>query len=57
MRDLVRRERERRDREMTLDELRQLVAEARASGVSSRTIEDIFADGDRIAKERGFLHE
>lgn len=53
MRDLVRRERERRQPSMTLEELRAMLAEARASGVSTRTIDEIIAEGDSILKERG----
>lgn len=53
MRDLVRRERERREREMSLDELRRLVTEARAGGLGQRTIDEIIAEGDRIYGARG----
>jgi antitoxin ParD1/3/4 len=56
VRDLVRRDRERREREMSLDELRQFVVEARSSGISTRKIEDIIAEGDRLARARGLLH-
>lgn len=55
MRDLVRRERERRKPPMTLEELRQRLDEARASGVSDRSIKEIISEGDRILKERGTL--
>lgn len=53
MRDLVRRERERRAPPMTLEELRQLLDDAKASGVSKRSIEEILAEGKRIARSRG----
>ncbi|MFC3693322.1 ribbon-helix-helix domain-containing protein [Chenggangzhangella methanolivorans] len=53
MRDLVRRERERREPRMTLEELQQRLAEASASGPGDRTIEEIIAEGDRILKQRG----
>lgn len=43
--------------ELTLEDLRRIIEEARASGASNRTMGDIIADGDRIAKERGFLRE
>lgn len=49
LRDLVRRDQERR-----LQELRQIVEESRASGISKRTIAEIKAEGDRIAKARGY---
>lgn len=50
LRDLVRRDQERR-----LKELRQVVEDALASGVSSRTFEDRIAEGDRILRERGII--
>lgn len=50
LRDLVRRDQERR-----LKELRQVVDDALASGVSSRTFEDRIAEGDRILRERGII--
>jgi antitoxin ParD1/3/4 len=42
VRDLIRRDRARRDEELTLDDLRKLVSDARASGISTRSVEDIF---------------
>ncbi|MDR4305113.1 type II toxin-antitoxin system ParD family antitoxin [Chelatococcus sambhunathii] len=57
MRDLVRRERERRKPEMTLEELRAMLADARASGVSDRSFEEIIAEGDRILAARKLAHE
>lgn len=57
MRDLVRRERERRKPEMTLEELRAKLAGSRASGVSNRSIDDIIAEADRILKDRGTFRE
>lgn len=53
MRDLVRRERERRQPTITLEELQARLAEASASGVGTRTVDEILAEGDRILKERG----
>lgn len=50
LRDLVRRDQERR-----IEELRQIVDDALASGISTRTMQDIKDEGDRIAKERGYL--
>ena len=52
LRDLVRRDQERR-----LKELRQIVEDALASGVSSRTTDDIFADAVATAKARGTYRE
>ena len=53
MRDLVRREKARREEELTLEDVRRIVAEARAGGISNRTIADIIAEGDAIARSRG----
>lgn len=50
--DLVRRDHDRR-----LEELRRIVAEALASGVSTRTTEDIFAEAVEIARSRGTWRE
>lgn len=56
VRDLVRRDKERRGQELTLDELRQLVADAKASGTSSRSVEDIYQEAQKIvAARRGGL--
>ncbi len=44
VRDLVRRDRARREQELTLEDLRQKLAASRGSGVSGRTVEDIFAE-------------
>jgi antitoxin ParD1/3/4 len=52
VRDLVRRDRERRGQELTLEELRQLVVDARASGTSTRTVEDIFEEAKKIVRAR-----
>lgn len=52
VRDLVRRDRERRERDMSLDDLRQLVADARAGGVSPRSIDEIFEDAQKIVQAR-----
>lgn len=56
VRDLVRRDKERRGQELTLDELRQLVADAKVSGTSSRSVEDIYQEAQKIvAARRGGL--
>ena len=57
VRDLVRRDRARREQELTLDELRRKLAMSRESGVSERTIDDIFAEAREIARARGLMHE
>ncbi|MCE7030378.1 ribbon-helix-helix domain-containing protein [Jiella avicenniae] len=53
IRDLVRRDRERRSHpDLTLDDLRLMVEEARASGISDRSMEDIKAEARRRAAAR-----
>ncbi|MAU95381.1 MAG: type II toxin-antitoxin system ParD family antitoxin [Fulvimarina sp.] len=53
IRDLVRRDRERRARpDLTLDDLRRLVEEARASGIGDRSIDEIKQEGRRRASAR-----
>jgi antitoxin ParD1/3/4 len=54
--DLVRRDRDWREQELSLDELRQKLSASRDSGVSPRAVEDIFAEARRIAEERGPAH-
>jgi antitoxin ParD1/3/4 len=53
VRDLVRRDRARREQELTLEDLRQTLAASRDSGVSGRTVDDIFAEAREIARSRG----
>jgi antitoxin ParD1/3/4 len=55
VRDLVRRDRDRREQELTLEELRKKLAASRDSGVSNRSVDDIFAEARDIAKARGLL--
>ena len=58
VRDLVRRDRSQMERpELTIEDLRRIVDESRLSGVSNKTFDDIIAEGDRIAKARGFFRE
>ncbi len=57
VRDLVRRDRDRREQELTMDELRKKLADSRDSGISNRTVDEIFAEAREIAKARGILHE
>lgn len=57
VRDLVRKDRARRGEEYTIDELREIVADARAGGLSNRTTDEIFAEAERIARARGLVRE
>ena len=58
MRDLVRRDRERRSQpDLTIDDLRRIVEEARASGVSDKSVSDILAKAKKQAKTDGLLNE
>lgn len=53
--ELVERDRESRSDEERIEEIRKMIAESEASGVSDMTIEDIRREGRRLARERGFL--
>jgi antitoxin ParD1/3/4 len=54
MRDLIRRDRERRSHaELSLDDVQRIVAEARAGGTSDKTLADILAEAKSEAKARG----
>ncbi|MCC6920043.1 MAG: type II toxin-antitoxin system ParD family antitoxin [Alphaproteobacteria bacterium] len=53
VRDLVRRDRERRSQELTIEELRQIVADARESGIGTRSPEQIFAEARDMVRARG----
>lgn len=58
VRDLVRRDRERReksDKVYTVEELRELLADARKGGKSTMTIADIRETGRRVAALNGWL--
>jgi antitoxin ParD1/3/4 len=57
VRDLVRRDRSRRDQELTMEELRQIVADSRTSGASAQSVDDIFRNAELIVKARGILRE
>ncbi|MGH7101713.1 MAG: type II toxin-antitoxin system ParD family antitoxin [Acetobacteraceae bacterium] len=57
VRDLVRRDRARREQELTLEELRRKLAASREDGVSDRAVDDIFAEALEIARARGLMHE
>jgi antitoxin ParD1/3/4 len=53
MRDLIRRDRERRSHaELSLDDVQRIVAEARAGGTSDKTLADILAEAKSAAKAR-----
>ena len=56
VRGLVERDRERRDQQR-IEELRRLVDEGLASGLSTRTTAEIFAEAVEIAKARGTYRE
>lgn len=57
VRDLIRRDRARREQELTIEELRRKLAASRESGESDRSIDDIFAEAERIARARGMIPE
>lgn len=58
VRDLVRRDRERRSHpELTMDDLRRIVDELRASGVGEKSVSDILAQANKRAKASGHLNE
>lgn len=50
VRDLVRRDRARREQDLTLEELRRKLAASRESGLSNRTVDDIFAEAREIVR-------
>ncbi len=52
--ELIRRDRESHAvRELTIEDLRRIVEEARASGDGGKPLEAIITEGDRIAASRG----
>lgn len=53
LRDLVRRDRARREQEFTLEGIRRKLVASRESGVTDRTVNDIFTAAYEIAKTRG----
>ena len=57
VRDLVRRDRERRNQELTIEELRAIVADARASGIAKSSPDEIFAKAKEIVRARGVKRE
>lgn len=57
VRDLVRRDRSRRDQELTIEDLRQIVTESRSSGTGKQSIDEIFQNAERLAKARGVVRD
>ncbi|WP_349434992.1 type II toxin-antitoxin system ParD family antitoxin [Pararhizobium sp. A13] len=57
VRDLVRRDRSRRDQELTIEELRQIVTESRSSGSGKQRLDQIFQNAERIANARGVVRD
>lgn len=57
VRDLVRRDRSRRDQELTIEDLRQIVTESRASGPGKQSLDEIFENAERLAKARGVVRD
>jgi antitoxin ParD1/3/4 len=53
VRDLIRKDREQRDR---LNALRTMIDDAEASGISPRSVDEVFAEARAIAKSRGLLN-
>jgi antitoxin ParD1/3/4 len=53
IRDLIRKDREQRDR---LNALRTMIDEAEASGISPRSVDEVFAEARAIAKSRVLLN-
>jgi antitoxin ParD1/3/4 len=54
-RDLVRRDQE--TREAAIQELRQIVDEAEAGGISERTIDEVFEAARQKARQKGLLRD
>lgn len=57
VRDLVRRDRARREREFTLEELQQHITRSLESGIGTRSIDEIFEEAERIVAARGTARE
>jgi antitoxin ParD1/3/4 len=53
--DRVRRDRDRQEPEITLEELRAKLAASQASGLSDRTVDEIFAAARADVEARGVL--
>ncbi|MDR6817104.1 antitoxin ParD1/3/4 [Neorhizobium sp. 2083] len=50
--ELVMRERIHQGEELSLDEMRQLVTASRESGTSPRSVEEIFAEAEKVVARR-----
>jgi antitoxin ParD1/3/4 len=58
VRDLVRRDRERRSHpELTMDDLRRIVDQSRASGVGEKSVSEVLAQTKKRARAGGRLNE
>lgn len=57
VRDLVRRDRARRGQVLTIEELRQLVADSKASGIGTRSMDELFAEAEKRIAVRNQLRE
>ncbi|MBL0933873.1 MAG: type II toxin-antitoxin system ParD family antitoxin [Rhizobiaceae bacterium] len=61
VRDLIRRDREKReaerDKEERMEELRRIIDEGWESGISTMSLEDRLARAKTIARERGILRD
>lgn len=57
VRDAIRRDRERVEHDERLEALRQYVKEAKASGISKRTVSEIMAEAKEVARSHGLLRE
>lgn len=53
VRDLIRRDKERRNQELSIDELRQIILDAKQSGISEKSVSDIFEKAKNIVQARG----
>jgi antitoxin ParD1/3/4 len=57
VRDLVRRDRSRRDQELTIEDLRQIVLDSRSSEPGKQRVDEIFENAERLAKARGIVRD
>lgn len=57
VRDLVRRDRSRRDQELTIEDLRQIVLDSRSSEPGKQSVDEIFENAERLAKARGIMRD
>jgi len=57
VRDLVRKDRASREKDFSLEDLRTLVNQSRASGLSERSMADIFTEAERMVAAKGTIDE